>query len=219
MPPRIIVTVGPSSYQPKILNQLRDSSLVDTYRLNLSHLNFEKLSEQVNHFKKHNIQPALDTQGAQLRVSHNYGDSVEVNINDTVFLSNKGDSEANTETILIPNHPEILGQLNVGDELKIDFNGAVCIVTDVESSRIQLKAIHGGNILQNRAVDVSQKRLKLEPLTDFDKQALQMAEEWGVEEVFLSFANHADDVIQCRSYLPSNIKIISKIESIAELTT
>ena len=42
-----------------------------------------------------------------------------------------------------------------------------------------------------------------------------MADEWGVDEVFLSFANHADDVDKCRSYMPSNVKVISKIESIS----
>ena len=211
MPPKIIVTIGPSSYESKILNKLKKSLLIQTYRLNLSHLNFEELSTQVAHFKNHDIRPALDTQGAQLRVSHNHGESMKVEIDDNIFLS----SEASSETTLIPNHPEILDQLEIGDELKIDFNGAVCIVTDIERSRIKLRAVNGGSILQNRAVDVAHKRLKLEPLTNFDKQALRMADGWGVKEVFLSFANHADDVLECRSYLQPDVKIISKIESIS----
>ena len=88
MPTKIIVTIGPSSYEPKILSKLRDSSLVQTYRLNLSHLSLDTLSKQINHFKLHNIKPALDTQGAQLRVSHNYGQNVKVNVNDIIYLSN-----------------------------------------------------------------------------------------------------------------------------------
>ena len=81
-----------------------------------------------------------------------------------------------------------------------------------------LEAIHGGNILQNRAVDVTGKKLHLHPLTEFDIEALKKAGEWSVEEVFLSFANHASDVTLCRNLLPSNTRVISKIESINGIT-
>ena len=77
-----------------------------------------------------------------------------------------------------------------------------------------LKAINGGDILQNRAVDVTGKKLQLNPLTEFDVEALKKAEEWGVEEVFLSFANCAHDVTICRALLPKSTRVISKIESV-----
>ena len=50
--------------------------------------------KQVKHFKEHRIKPALDTQGAQLRVSHNYDRSLRVNIGDIITLSSNyhGDS-------------------------------------------------------------------------------------------------------------------------------
>ena len=104
--------------------------------------------------------------------------------------------------------------MEVGDELKIDFNGAVCKVITIEDQKVMLVAINGGDILQNRAVDVTGKKLKLNPLTDFDIQALNMANDWNVEEVFLSFANNASDVRHCRQLLPPQTNVISKIESI-----
>ena len=128
-------------------------------------------------------------------------------------MRNKIDSSSNAKT-LIPNHPEVIKQLEVGDELKIDFNGAVCKVIKIDSQRVELTAINGGDILQNRAVDVTGKKLKLNPLTEFDIQALKMAGNWNVEEVFLSFANNASDVIYCRQLVPQQTRIISKIESI-----
>lgn len=213
MTARIITTIGPSSSKTEILEALRDSNLVDTFRLNLSHLNFESLTKQVAHFKQHNIKPALDTQGAQLRVSHNYGEKFRVEIGDNIILSNEIGGSTNFK-VLIPNHPEIIKQLEVGDELKIDFNGAVCKVITIEDQKVMLVAINGGDILQNRAVDVTGKKLKLNPLTDFDIQALNMANDWNVEEVFLSFANNASDVKHCRQLLPPQTNVISKIESI-----
>ena len=217
MSTRIITTIGPNSSNPEILCKLRDSSLVDTFRLNLSHLNFESLTKQIDHFKQYNIKPALDTQGAQLRVSHQYTNDLKVNVGDIIGLDSDG-SETRSEKSLIPNHPEVLKQLEIGDELKIDFNGAVCKVVKVEEANVVLETIHGGNILQNRAVDVTGKKLNLSPFTKFDTDALKMTEEWGVEEVFLSFANHPSDVIQCRNLLPTGTQIISKIESVSGIT-
>ena len=213
MTAKIITTIGPSSSKSEILNELRNLSLVDTFRLNLSHLDFESLTNQVNHFKDHHLRPALDTQGAQLRVSHDSKIEFNVDIGDIVYIDSRANINESNCT-LIPNHPEIIDQLEVGDELKIDFNGAVCKVTSVEQMRATLRTLHGGVILQNRAVDVTGKKLKLNPLTEFDTQALKMADAWGVQEVFLSFANHASDVTLCRSLLPKNTCIISKIESI-----
>ena len=210
---RIITTIGPSSIQAGVLSGLRDSNLVDTFRLNLSHLNFQSLESQVKIFEQFNINPALDTQGAQLRVSHSYDTGLKVNRGDAIYLNGE-----NVETkgckFLESNHPEIINQLEVGDELKIDFNGAVCRVKHVDKEMAVLEAIHGGKIMQNRAVDVTGKKLELNALTELDIKALMMAGEWGVKEVFLSFANNAMDVRLCRELLPANIDIISKIESI-----
>ncbi len=213
MTAKIITTIGPSSNRPEILSQLRDSSLVDTFRLNLSHLNFQTLVKQVNHFQNHNVRPALDTQGAQLRVSHCCDNDFIVRSGDIIFIDSNSHLENNEKTLIL-NHPETIDQLDIGDELKIDFNGAVCKVSQIEGMRVTLETINGGNILQNRAVDVSGKKLKLNPLTEFDIEALKMASEWDVKEVFLSFANHSSDVKLCRELIPENTRVISKIESI-----
>lgn len=214
MTTKIIVTIGPSSSSPEKLTALKNLGLVDTYRLNLSHLNIKTLEENITLFRSHGVTPALDTQGAQLRVSHSYKKGLKVNIGDYITLGRGEEPKTSNEKHLISNHPEILEQLSVGDELKIDFNGAVCKVERSGKDSVTLLTIHGGNILQNRAVDIVGKNLTLSPLTKFDKEALARSTEWGIKEVFLSFANRLSDIHECKELIPSGTRLISKIESI-----
>ena len=174
----------------------------------------DSLEEKVVLFNDNEITPALDTQGAQLRVTHLHTAGLDVHAGDEIVLYSNENAVDSESKYLISNHPEILQQLSIGDELKIDFNGAVCKVIDLHAESICLKTVHGGKILQNRAVDVVGKNLRLNPLTSFDKKALEKSVEWNVKEVFLSFANRLSDVSECRSLLHEDTKLISKIESI-----
>lgn len=211
---KIIVTIGPGSNSQTILKELVELGHINTFRLNLSHLEMSDLEDKVSLFKANGITPALDTQGAQLRVSHSYENGLTVQIGQEIVLSGNKLPIENQARHLISNHPEVLQQLSIGDELKIDFDGAVCKVVSINEESVSLKTVHGGNILQNRAVDVTGKNLKLNPLTLFDKMALGKSAEWGVEEVFLSFANRLSDVKECRNLISNETKLISKIESI-----
>ena len=212
---KIIITVGPASNSSDMLLRLKQSDLVSTFRLNLSHLNQNTLNEQIEILISHGITPSIDTQGAQLRVSHLLGGALEVLPGDHLIITgNKNQKKYNDIPALHVNHPEILGQLSRKDELKIDFNGAVCEVLHSDGETVLLNTIFGGKILQNRGLDITGKKLKLNPLTQFDELALSSALEWGVKEVFLSFANTSSDVHYCRSLLPKDVNIISKIESI-----
>ena len=63
----IIVTVGPKSIKPQILEKLLEAG-ANSFRINLSHSNKENLEEYFDILNKSGIIPAIDTQGAQLRV-------------------------------------------------------------------------------------------------------------------------------------------------------
>ena len=87
MSPRIIITVGPASNSSDILHRLKQSDLVSSFRLNLSHLCYDSLKGQIDILKSHGIKPSIDTQGAQVRVSHLLGDSLEVFPGDHLIIT------------------------------------------------------------------------------------------------------------------------------------
>ena len=59
----IVGTVGPSSIDSSVLQQLKAEGL-ESFRLNLSHLNKNSLEEYYSVLKENSIPPSLDTQGA-----------------------------------------------------------------------------------------------------------------------------------------------------------
>ena len=66
---KTIGTIGPASIPPNILQGLKDRGL-DSFRINLSHANHNSLQQYYTTFQSLNIRPSIDTQGAQVRITH-----------------------------------------------------------------------------------------------------------------------------------------------------
>ena len=112
------------------------------------------------------------------------------------------------------NHQEASSQVNIGDILKIDFGGLSVQLIEQDSDNSWIANIlSSGKVLQNRAVDVSNKRIDLKPLTDFDMYAIDFARARQFEEIYASFISSAKDVSYVRNTIPSSVKLISKIET------
>ena len=66
----IITTIGPSSFNKDTIIQLQEAGATD-FRINLSHSTRDSLEEFFELMEGLGIKPAIDTQGAQLRVAGN----------------------------------------------------------------------------------------------------------------------------------------------------
>ena len=80
----IIVTVGPKSIGENILRDLLKAG-AERFRINLSHTDFSQLKKYYSILKSLNINPSIDTQGAQLRISK-LSKNLHFNIGDKVKL-------------------------------------------------------------------------------------------------------------------------------------
>ena len=72
--------------------------------------------------------------------------------------------------------------------------------------------LNGGRVGQNKAVTL-ERPVKLPPLTEKDRGAIEIGRSIGLRHFALSFANHGDDVEEIRSIAGEDTFIISKIES------
>ena len=67
---KIIITLGPSTFNMGSLNDLKKQK-INLYRINLSHTKIEDLPKLLTKLKKKRISPiCIDTEGAQIRTSN-----------------------------------------------------------------------------------------------------------------------------------------------------
>lgn len=211
----IIVTIGPKSIDPKILRGLKKAG-ADRFRINLSHSNPESLEEYFNIFEEEGITPAIDTQGAQLRVNRT-SITKFVEIGSFINLYFKEESiEETYENYILLNHPEVCEQIFPGDIMKVDFQGlALEIIEQTSEFSFRTKVISPGTVLKNRAVDIQSKSLRLSILTNFDKDAISYSLSRGVKELYASFVSDSLQIKMIREKIGNEVKLISKIETSA----
>ena len=211
---KIIVTVGPASIKSSVLKDLLQAG-AESFRINLSHSDRQSLKSYFEAIQSEGIIPAVDTQGAQLRVEDlpnhpifKKGETIKL------YFEEPQSIDKNSANFICFNHPEAASQIEVGDIFKIDFDGLL-VKAQSQLSEYCWKAevIAEGKVVMNRAVDIQGKVLDLSPLTQFDEYALEYAQQNQCREVYASFVSCAQDVLKIRSHLRPGVKLISKIES------
>lgn len=212
---KIIVTVGPKSISSDVLNKLTLSG-ADKFRINLSHSDKENLSKYFIKLCSKGINPSIDTQGAQLRVNFTSIFS-KPKVGDLIYIVfDKGEklSKKNIHVISL-NHPESYEQIQIKDILKVDFEGlAVEIIEKDDGTKIITSRVKAsGNVLLNRAIDIQNKSIQLDTLTEFDKYAIDYSLSHGSKEIYASFISSADEVSLIKEKIDNSVKVISKIET------
>ena len=212
---RILVTLGPSSLKENIISSMTKES-VYLFRINLSHTQIEDLENAINIIKNNTDVPVcLDSEGAQIRnrsmendgLFYRAGNKVKIHYEQVV-----GDQENISFT------PEyIASQLEVSDEISIDFNSALFKVKEKNNNHCIAEVVMGGFVGSNKAANVS-RPIKLDTITIKDKQAIEIGRQLGIKNFALSFANSFEDVEEMRTHIGIDSELISKVESFNGLT-
>jgi len=211
-------TLGPSSLNDHVIGRLEEAG-VSLLRLNLSHTTIDELPGTLDYVQGRTGLPiCLDTEGAQIRTSSARERILDEN-RSVRIVSRPGDDG---ELALYPEG--IVAQLAAGDLVKIDAD-VLAQVISVDPAGAVLWMLNGGTIGSRKAVTVLERDIELPPLTEKDRQAIEIGNQRGVRHVALSFANSASDVDLARSAAAPDATIISKIEclngllNLSEITT
>ena len=215
----IIITVGPSSIGVDCLQKLKKAGATN-FRINLSHATTKSTEEYINKLQSIDINASLDTQGAQLRTAS--GTKLrQLKSNEMVKIGFVDMETGDNEMDFYFNHKEAYEQIQVNDNIRIDFEGLTVKVKTKYETHLEALCINPGNIKENKAVDVINRSLKLNPLTQFDKEIIRRCAVKNIEKIYLSFANNSDDVLQLKELMKesgySNTKIVAKIETVQAL--
>ena len=206
---KILCTLGPASLNSDVIEGL-DRRGVDLLRINLSHTSPEEVEPVIALIRQHTSTPiCLDTQGAQVR-SGRMEPGVELTEGNEIVLTAEPIDGTHAMIPLWP--PTILGLLEPGTTLSIDFDAAMVEVTDVDEHRAAAVVVRGGRVRSNRAATVD-PAIDLPPLSQEDRAAVAIGARRGIAHYALSFAASSDHVAQLRALAPAGSHVIAKIES------
>lgn len=212
---RIIVTLGPGVFDEETLERFKAKG-VDFARTNMSHSSLQELERAIALTKKVGIPFIIDTEGSQVRTGTLKEGRAYFREHSIVTVWST--PVAGDHQTLSIRPAEILGQLEEGDLLHIDFESLVLRVCDTSTAAdgfITTKAVTSGFVGQNKAVvvdPVMERRLELPTLSPKDLESLAIGLREGIEHIALSFVRSGSAVDHVRELTKGRMKVISKIE-------
>jgi len=210
---KIISTIGPASNSKKKIEQLVDAG-VNVFRQNFSHVDHETHGEIFDRIRDVSEKTAvmIDTKGPEIRLRQVQENTVLKDDRKVVLTTE--DIEGDEERLSV-NFDDFVGNISVGDEVRIDDGKIELKVINIENGEAECNIIHGGPVANRKAVNVPGKDVGLAAPTEKDREDIAFAAEKGYDFVSLSFVKKAEDVEQVKQILEekdSEMHIISKIE-------
>ncbi len=217
---KIICTLGPSTDNPDILEQLIEEGM-NVARFNFSHGAHEIHKQRIERLKeireRKNIPVAalLDTKGPEIRLGNFENGGVELESGQMFTLT--GEKLIGNEKIASVSYATLSKDVDVGARILIDDGLVELVVLSVKYPEIHCVVRNSGYISNYKGVNVPGVHLKLEYLSRTDKDDILFGIENGFDFVAASFTRSAEDIRELRRFLKRNggegIDIIAKIEN------
>lgn len=218
---KIVCTLGPSTDQEGVLEQLVEAGL-DVARFNFSHGSHEEhlvRFRQLEKLRKEMGRPIaalLDTKGPEIRLRNFREGRVELVKGQTFLLTTRDiEGDENQVSITYENLPR---DVKPGSTILVDDGLVELTVEDVrDNTDILCRVENEGTLSNKKGVNVPGVELSMPFMSDRDKDDIFFGVKTGFDFIAASFVRSAEDVLAVRNYLKerrcSNINIISKIEN------
>jgi pyruvate kinase len=217
---KIIATMGPALDAPGVMEKAIEAGAT-VFRANFSHGTSKDHEKRIKaaraSAKKLGCEVTIfaDLQGPKIRVAKFKSDKIHLK-NDSKFIINtEFDANAGDENEVGCEYESLARDLKVGDVLLLDDGRLVFNVDKIEGSRIFCTVDVGGELSNNKGINLKGGGLTAPALTEKDKKDLVTAVGLGVDYIAISFPRNAADVEEARELLEkanSNAGIIAKIE-------
>ena len=217
---KVICTIGPSSENPKTIQELAEAGMNIT-RLNFSHGTYEEHKARIEMIRKVSDQcgislaVALDTKGPEIRLGNFVNDEEMYEIGEEVTLT-KEDIPGTHERFHI-SCPELFEDLKEGNYILINDGKMKLTVIENNGEEMRCSVDVAGPISSHKGCNVPGVRLSMPFLSAKDKDDIRFGCQNDVDFIFASFVRRASDVHAIRKILieqgKPRINIIAKIEN------
>lgn len=217
---KIVCTMGPATDDTSVLEEIIISGM-NAARFNFSHGSHEEHQKRIDAVKQaaekcnKTIAVILDTKGPEIRIKQFESGEAILKEGDNFTLYCKehiGDEKGISIT-----YEGLDEKLNVGDKILIDDGLIELRVTELGNDEIKTEIISGGELKNNKSINIPGVVIPMPALTDKDKADLLFGIKNEIDFVAASFVRTGDDVRAIRKFLDENggdkIKIIAKIEN------
>ncbi len=217
---KIICTLGPSTDDEKILREIMLKGM-NGARFNFSHATHEdakKKMEMVIRLREELGLPVatiLDTKGPEIRVKAFKEGKVTLEAGDGFILTTR-EVEGDKNQVSIT-YADLPNDLKTGASVLIDDGLIELKVQQINGPDIICEIIDGGEVSNNKGVNVPGTRLSMPFISERDRSDIIFGIETGFDFIAASFTRSAEDILAIRSILKEfdchTINIIAKIEN------
>ena len=215
---KIIVTIGPSSRNPEILDQLLEAGM-DCARLNFSHGTLAEHGEvirtlrELSDRRERPIAILQDLGGIKLRLGQ-MANPVQLNPGDVVSMVS--DAESDRPDVLPFPQAGVLRNLRPGHKVFISDGTVSLEVLEAGEDSVKMRVLSSAaSISSFKGVNLPGVTIDQPVLTEADKVALQFGMQQDVDWVAVSFVRRSADITYAKDYLRSigsNSLVMAKME-------
>lgn len=212
---KIVATLGPASNDYSTIKSLFEAG-ADVFRLNMSHGSHEEIRERhqiIRDIERDTGRPIAilaDLQGPKLRCGK-FKNGKEMLEKGATFRFDLDTAPGDEKRVCLP-HKEIFEALEVGSSLLVNDGKIRVTVEKCGKDFADCTVNVGGEISNNKGVNVPDVVLPLAALSEKDRNDLEFVCALGVDWLALSFVQRAADVEEARKLANGRASIVSKIE-------
>jgi len=219
---KIVATIGPATSAPENLRQLLAAG-VDVVRLNAAHSDMEthsnnaRLVREIASSLGRSVGVLVDLPGPKIRTGLVAGDAVELESGQEFLLTATDDGMGDVHHVATT-LPELAQWARRGDEVYLADGAIVLRVLESLGSDVRTEVVRGGTLRSRKGMHLPRAEAHVDPFTERDALALEMAIAAKVDFLGLSFVRRAEDVERVRAMLPRRgvrPALVPKIETAA----
>lgn len=217
---KILATLGPGTDKPGVLENLFEAG-IDVVRLNFSHGAAQDHIDRANKVREltkktgRKVGILADLQGPKIRIARFKDTKVWLDEGQDFALDiNLGPNDGDNTQVGIEYEPLAL-EVKPGSTLLLDDGRVVLEVVNVENMRINTKVVVGGDLSNNKGINLLGGGLSAAALTEKDKEDIITVGKIQADFVAVSFPRCADDLHEARKLLQAqgcNAGIVAKVE-------
>ncbi|MEM7209503.1 MAG: pyruvate kinase [Pseudomonadota bacterium] len=203
---KIVATLGPATDSSRQLEGLIAVG-VDVVRLNFSHGTAQDHKKRAQMVRDIAAQQGRcvgilgDLQGPKIRVTKFRDGAVQLRQGaDFILDSDLPDNDGDVNSVGLTYKP-LPSEVREGNTLVLDDGRIVLDVVKVVGNQIHTRVATGGQLSDNKGINLRGGGLTAPALTDKDRLDVKTAAEIGVDYLAVSFPRDADDIAQARGLL------------------